>query len=62
MVLVKKLQGNVNLIAIAPDGQQLGDNTPNAQAWKGRLPNDGDYVFEISAKQPGDYAVSFEIF
>ena len=62
LVLVKKLQGNVNLIAIAPDGQQLGDNTPNAQAWKGRLPNDGDYVFEISAKQPGDYAVSFEIF
>ncbi|PZV16617.1 MAG: serine/threonine protein kinase [Leptolyngbya sp.] len=61
LVLVKKLQGTVNLSAIAPDGQRLGNTALNPD-WKGRLPSDGDYVFEISANQPSDYVLSFEIF
>ncbi|MBM0740794.1 serine/threonine protein kinase [Phormidium sp. CLA17] len=61
LVLVKKLQGNVSLSAIAPNGQRLDTNTLNPD-WKGRLPSDGDYVFELSANQLGDYALSFEIF
>jgi len=61
LVLIKKLQGRVNLSAIAPGGQRIGDSTLNPD-WKGRLPSDGDYVFEITANQAGDYALSFEIF
>ena len=61
LVLIRKLQGTVSLSAIAPGGQRLGDSTLNPD-WKGRLPSDGDYVFEITANQAGDYALSFEIF
>ena len=62
LVLAKVLQGKVSLIAIAPDGERIGGTAANAKEWKGRLPADGDYVIEVSAAQPTDYALSFEIF
>jgi len=62
LVLVKMIQGNANFTAIAPNGERIGSTTPTVRDWKGQLPMDGDYVIEVSANQPGDFALSFEIF
>lgn len=62
IVLVKVLQGQVSLSAIAPNGDRIGGSTTTSRDWKGRLPMEGDYVVEVSTTQPGDYALSFEIF
>jgi serine/threonine-protein kinase len=62
LVLVKVIQGQANLQAIAPNGQPIGSTTAIVKDWKGQLPMDGDYVLEVSANQPGDYALSVEIF
>lgn len=62
LVLVKVIQGQANLQAIAPNGQPIGGTTATVRDWKGQLPMDGDYVIEVSANQPGDFALSFEIF
>ncbi|GAB4344460.1 MAG: hypothetical protein OHK0047_37480 [Leptolyngbyaceae cyanobacterium] len=62
IVLVKVLQGQVSLSTIAPNGDRIGGSTTTSKDWKGRLPMEGDYVIEVSTTQPGDYALSFEIF
>jgi len=62
LVLVKAIQGAVQFSAIAPNGQRIGGTTANSKDWKGQLPQAGDYVIEVSATQPGDFALSFEIF
>lgn len=62
IVLVKVLQGQVSLSAIAPNGDRIGGSTTTSKNWQGRLPMAGDYVMEVSTTQPGDYALSFEIF
>lgn len=62
LVLVRVLQGSVNFAAIAPNGQRIGGSSTNSKEWKGRLPSAGDYVIEITANQPDDYALSIEIF
>jgi len=62
LVLVKVIQGKVNFSAIAPNGQRLGGTTAASKDWKGQLPIAGDYVIEVSAAQPGDFVLSFEIF
>ncbi|MGQ9872991.1 protein kinase domain-containing protein [Leptodesmis sp.] len=62
IVLVKVLQGQVSLSVIAPNGDRIGGSTTTSKDWKGRLPMEGDYVMEVSTTQPGDYALSFEIF
>jgi serine/threonine-protein kinase len=62
IVLVKVLQGQVSLSAIAPNGDRIGGSTTTSKDWKGRLPMEGDYVMEVSTTQPGGYALSFEIF
>lgn len=62
IVLVKVLQGQVSLSAIAPNGDRIGGSTTTSRDWKGRLPMAGDYVMEVSTTQPEDYALSFEIF
>lgn len=62
LVLVKVIQGQANFQAIAPNGQPIGGTTATVKDWKGQLPMDGDYVIEVSANQPGDFALSLEIF
>lgn len=62
LVLVRVLQGGVNFVAIAPNGQRIGGSSTNAKEWKGRLPSAGDYVIEVTANQADDYALSIEIF
>ncbi|MDX2241971.1 MAG: serine/threonine-protein kinase [Leptolyngbyaceae cyanobacterium bins.302] len=62
LVLVKVIQGNANFSAIAPNGQRLGGSTTHSNEWKGQLPMAGDYVIEVSAAQPGDFALALEVF
>jgi serine/threonine-protein kinase len=62
ILALKVLQGAINLSAIAPDGRRIGSSTPTAKEWQERLPMDGDYVIELSAGQPEDYALSLEVF
>lgn len=62
ILALKVLQGTVSLSAIAPDGQRIGGSTTNSKGWQGRLPMAGDYVIELSSRQPEDYALSLEIF
>lgn len=62
LVLVKLIQGTADFQVIAPNGQPLGGTTATLKDWKGQLPMDGDYVIEVSANQPGDFALSFEVF
>ena len=62
LVLIKVIEGTVSFSAIAPNGERLGGTTATAKEWKGQLPIAGDYVIEVTAAQPGDYALSFEIF
>jgi len=62
LVVVKAIQGNVNFSTIAPDGQRLGGTTASSHEWKGHLPTEGDYVIEVSAAQPEEFALSIEIF
>jgi serine/threonine-protein kinase len=62
IVLVKVLQGQVSLSTIAPNGDRIGGSSTTSKDWKGRLPMQGDYVIEVATTQPGDYALSFEIF
>lgn len=61
MSAIKVLQGEVNLSVISPTGDRIGGSTsvPN---WQGRLPLDGDYAIEVSANQPGQFAISLEIY
>jgi serine/threonine-protein kinase len=62
ILVVKVLQGKVDWSAIAPDGQRIGGSATNSKDWKGRMPNDGDYVIEVTTRQPGQYALSLEMF
>lgn len=62
LVVVKVIQGHVNFSTIAPDGQRLGGTTGNTKEWKGQLPTEGDYVVEVSAAQPEEFALTIEIF
>jgi serine/threonine-protein kinase len=62
IVLLKVLQGRVDLSAIAPNGRRIGGISPQSKDWKSRLPSDGDYVIELSTQTATDYALSFEIF
>ncbi len=62
ILALKILQGDVNLSAIAPNGQRIGGSATNSKNWQGRLPIDGDYVIEVSSSSTGDYALSLEVF
>lgn len=62
LLVIKQLQGKVNLSAIAPNGQRIGSAATNAPNWQGRLPIAGDYVIEVSTAQVGNYALSLELF
>ena len=60
-LVMKVLQGEISLRAIAPTGQQLNGSAAN-RIWQGPLPQDGDYVVEVSAPRSGSYALSLEVF
>ena len=62
MLGVKVLQGGVSFSAIAPNGQRLGNNTTSTKSWQGRLPQEGDYIVEVSTSQTGSYAIALEVF
>jgi serine/threonine protein kinase len=61
-LVVKVLQGSVSFSAIAPNGQRLGNSTTKAKSWQGRLPEEGDYIVEVSTSQTGRYAIALEVF
>jgi serine/threonine-protein kinase len=54
----KVLQGDLSLKVIAPTGKPLGRSTT---AWQGKVPIQGAYTIEISAKKREDYALSLEL-
>ncbi|XHX77622.1 MAG: protein kinase [Stenomitos frigidus ULC029] len=61
VLVVKVLEGNVNFSAIAPNGQRLSNNATNIKSWQGRLPQDGDYMIEVSGNEPEGYAIVLEV-
>jgi len=62
ILVVKKLQGNLNWSVIAPNGQRVGGSAGNTSTWQGAVNSDGDYVIELSATQASAYALSLEVF
>ncbi len=62
ILALKTLEGSVNLAAIAPNGQRIGGSATNSKTWQGRLPDDGDYVIEVTAPKAGNYVLSLEVF
>ena len=62
MLGVKVLQGGVSFSTIAPNGQRLSNSTTSTKSWQGRLPQEGDYIVEVSTSQIGRYAIALEIF
>jgi hypothetical protein len=61
VLTLQVLEGNINLIVIAPDGQIIGTVSGNAAQWQSFLPTDGDYIIEVSAPHASDFAVSFDL-
>ncbi|MBW4582156.1 MAG: serine/threonine protein kinase [Tildeniella nuda ZEHNDER 1965/U140] len=61
MLGVKVLQGGVSFSAIAPNGQRVGSSATSTN-WQGRLPQEGDYIIEVSTSQTGGYAIALEVF
>ena len=59
---VKVLQGDVSFSAIAPNGQRLGNSEASTKSWQGGLPQEGDYIIEVSTSQPGGYAIALNVF
>ncbi|PSB23710.1 serine/threonine-protein kinase [Stenomitos frigidus] len=57
---VKVLQGGVSFSAIAPNGQRV--STTSTKIWQGRLPQEGDYIIEVSTSHTGSYAIALEVF
>ena len=62
ILMVKVLQGKVDWSAIAPNGQRIGGSATDTKDWKGPMPSDGDYVIEVTADHPSQYALAFEMF
>jgi len=62
IIVIKSIEGQANLRVLAPDGQQLGTLSATAKEWKGRLPQNGDYVLETTAERPTPFAIVLEIF
>jgi serine/threonine-protein kinase len=62
ILALNQLQGKANLSLIAPNGERIGGSAHNSKIWKGRLPVDGDYVIEVSARQSGEYVLSLDVY
>jgi len=62
LMRVKLLEGKAQIIAIAPSGQPINQEKPNLSEWQGALPQDGDYVIELTAEQPQSYALLVEVY
>lgn len=59
---MRVLQGDIRFSAIAPNGQRIGGSSTASKSWQGRIPTEGDYVIEVATDQPGEYALTFEVF
>jgi serine/threonine protein kinase len=57
-IAFKVLQGDVKVVAIAPNGQAIGQSSTN---WRSKIAQAGDYIFEVSTQKREDYALSFEM-
>ena len=62
ILALKVLEGRVSFSTIAPSGQRIGGSATNSNQWQGRLPTSGDYIVEITTRQPDDYALLLEVF
>ena len=61
IMAVKVVAGDVNLSAIAPNGQRIGSSS-KSRDWQGRLRTDGEYTLEVSATKAEDFAFSVEVY
>ncbi len=62
LLRLKLLEGQVKLDAIAPSGQRLTPVGRVQSEWQGTLPQEGDYVIELSTDRVGDYALVVEVY
>ncbi len=62
LLRLKLLEGQVKLDAIAPSGQRLTPVSKVQGEWQGTLPQEGDYVIEVSTDRASDYALVVEVY
>ena len=60
-LLLQRKQGNVNLTLISPEGQTIASLTNGQSQWSGKLPENGNYLIEVSAKGKSNYLISLNI-
>lgn len=58
---LRRLRGSIGTLSLqAPNGQVLGGSQAT-QGWQGSLPATGEYMLEVSAPQPTEVAIAWEL-
>lgn len=60
-LFLQRKQGDVNLTLISPQGQTIASVTNGQSQWSGKLPKNGNYIIEVSAKGQSNYLISMNI-
>ncbi|HEY9749315.1 MAG TPA: serine/threonine-protein kinase [Allocoleopsis sp.] len=59
--VIQVVQGSVQVKAIAPNGQPLSSTKMQSQIWRGKFPQPGDYILEITALKPEKFTISLQL-